>query len=150
SYTQYFNWRHQRVGHLFQGRYKAFLVEEDPYGLALIQSIHENPVKAGMVEKAEQYDWSSDRFYRKGKGPAWVDLDRVIRMLGRSRSVAVREYRRLMREELEEPYEDVPNWGGMVKGDEAFADRVLQAVGEPAVVPRGLTIERIARRVARE
>src|SRR5713226_4605632 len=46
SYTQYFNWRHARVGHLFQGRYKALLVDEDPYGLALIRYIHENPVRA--------------------------------------------------------------------------------------------------------
>ena len=98
SYTQYFNWRHERVGHLFQGRYKAFLVEKDPYALALIRYIHDNPLKAGLVEKAEQYGWSSDRFYRSGKGPAWLDMDRILRMLGRSRSGAVREYRRLMRE----------------------------------------------------
>jgi REP element-mobilizing transposase RayT len=50
SYTQYFNRRHDRAGHLFQGRYKAFLVEEDPYALALIRYIHENPVKAHLVE----------------------------------------------------------------------------------------------------
>src|SRR5713226_4665604 len=136
SYTQYFNWRHDRVGHLFQGRYKAFLVEEDPYALALLRYIHENPVKAGVVERPELCVWSSDRFYRKGRGPAWLDSDRILRMLGRSRSAAVRAYRRLMREEVEEPYEDVLTWGGAVKGDEAFADRGLQRVGEPRVVPR--------------
>jgi len=149
SYTQYFNRRHERVGHLFQGRYKAFLVEEDPYALCLIRYIHENPVKAGVVAKPEEYAWSSDRFYRKGKGPPWLDCDRILRMLGRSRSVAVRSYRRLMREEVEEPYEDVLTWGGAVKGDEAFADRVLQSVGEPPVIPRDMTIDRIAREVAR-
>jgi putative transposase len=150
SYTQYFNRRHDRVGHLFQGRYKAFLVEEDPYALALLRYIHENPVKAKVVERPEQYAWSSDQFYRKGRGPEWLDCDRVLRMLGRGRSAAAREYRRLMREPVEEPYEDVPSWGGAVKGEESFADRVLQRVGEPAVVPRGLTVERIARRVAHE
>jgi REP element-mobilizing transposase RayT len=149
SYTQYFNRRHDRVGHLFQGRYKALLVEKDPYALALVRYIHENPVKARAVERPEQYGWSSDRSYRKGKGPKWLDCDRVLRMLGRRRSAAVREYRRLMREAVEEPYEEVPSWGGTVKGDEAFADRVLQAVGEPAVVPRGMTVERLAREVAR-
>jgi len=46
SYTQYFNRRHRRVGHLFQGRYKAWLVEKDFYALALLRYIHENPVKA--------------------------------------------------------------------------------------------------------
>src|ERR1700730_17063864 len=149
SYTQYFNRRHERCGHLFQGRYKAFLVEEDPYALALLRYIHENPVKARIVERPEQYEWSSDRFYRRGRGPEWLDLDRMLRMLGRRRSSAVREYRRLMREELDEPYEDVASWSQVVKGDEAFADRVLQSIGEPPVVPRGLTIDAVAWAVAR-
>jgi len=51
SYTQYFNRRHDRSGHLFQGRYKAFLVEKDRYALALVRYIHENPVKARVVER---------------------------------------------------------------------------------------------------
>jgi len=148
SYTQYFNRRHDRVGHLFQGRYKAFLVEEDPYALVLVRYIHENPVKARVVERPEQHVWSSDRYYRRGRGPEWLDLDRVLRMLGSRRSASVRAYRRLMREEVEEAYEDVPSWGQAVKGDEAFADRVLQAVGEPRVVPRGLTTDAVARAVA--
>jgi len=135
SYTQYFNRRHGRVGHLFQGRYKAFLVEEDPYALALVRYIHENPKKARVVERPEQYVWSSDRFYRRGRGPEWLDLDRVLRMLGSRRSAAVRAYRRLMREEVEEPYEDVPSWGQAVKGDEAFADRVLQRWGNRGWCP---------------
>jgi len=53
-----------------------------------------------------------------------------------------------MRDVAEEPYEEVATWGQAVKGDEAFADRVLQEAGEPPVVPRGLTVERIARQVA--
>jgi chromosomal replication initiation ATPase DnaA len=54
-----------------------------------------------------------------------------------------------MREELEEPYEKVETWGQAVKGNEAFADRILQAAGEPRVLRRSLTIEAIARKVAR-
>ena len=68
SYTQYFNRRHQRSGHLFQGRYKAFLVEKDRYGLALLRYIHENPVRARVVERAEDFGWSSDRSYRRSHG----------------------------------------------------------------------------------
>ncbi len=150
SYTQYFNRRHRRVGHLFQGRYKAFLVEEDPYALTLLRYIHENPVKAGMTARAEKYAWSSDRYYRRGKGPDWLDLDRMLRMLGRRRSAAIRSYRRLMCEDVQEPYEQVPSWGQAVKGDEAFADRVLQAAGEPPVVPKGVTVDGVARIVAQE
>jgi putative transposase len=147
SYTQYFNWRHARVGHLFQGRYKAFLVEEDPYGLALIRYIHENPVRAKAVERAEDYAWSSDRYYRRGKGPEWLDLDRMLRMLGTRRSAAVREYRRLMRDAVAEPYEETATWGQVIKGDEAFAQRVLQRVGEPAAIRKALAIEGVAREV---
>lgn len=149
SYTQYFNRRHRRVGHLFQGRYKALLVEEDAYALGLVRYIHENPVKAGVVGRPEQYLWSSDRFYRRGRGPEWVDVDRVLEMLGRRRSAAVRAYRRLMREQAEQPYEEAPRWGQAVLGEEAFAERVFRSVGEPAPVRRGLTVEAVARRVAR-
>ena len=149
SYTQYFNRRHERSGHLFQGRYKAFLVERDRYALALLRYIHENPVKARVAEKAEDFGWSSDRAYRRGRGPEWLDVDPLLSMMGRGRSAAIREYRRLMREAVEEPYDEVATWRQAVKGDEAFADRVLQEAGEPPVLPRGLTVERIARHVAR-
>lgn len=147
SYTQYFNRRHRRVGHLFQGRYKAFLIEKDSYGLALLRYIHENPVKAGVVSAPHEYEWSSDRYYRRGKGQEWLDVDRLLPMLGRGRSAAIRGYRKLMREELEEPYEKVETWGQAVKGDEAFADRMLKAAGEPRVLRRNLTVEAIARSV---
>lgn len=149
SYTQYFNRRHGRAGHLFQGRYKAFLIEKDRYALALLRYIHENPVKAGIVATPQEYAWSSDRHYRRGKGPEWLDVDRLLPMLGRGRSAAIRGYRKLMREELEEAYEKVETWGQAVKGDEAFADRMLQAAGEPRALRRNVTVEAIARRVAR-
>lgn len=150
SYTQYFNRRHGRVGHLFQGRYKAFLIEKDRYALALLRYIHENPVKAGIVAKPQEYAWSSDRHYRRGKGLKWLDVDRLLATLGRGRSAAIRGYRRMMSEELEEPYEKVKSWGQAVKGDEAFADRAFQEAGEPRLLRRSLTVEAVAREVARK
>ncbi len=149
SYTQYFNRRHGRVGHLFQGRYKAFLIEKDRYALALLRYLHENPVKARMVVKPEQYVWSSDRHYRRGRGPEWLDLDRLAEMLGRRRSVAIRAYRRLMREQVAEPYEEVASWGQAVKGDRPFADLAFQKVGEPKLSRKDLTVETVTREVAR-
>src|SRR5436309_10951023 len=80
SYTQAFNRRYRRVGHLFQGRYKAFLIEKDRYGLALLRYIHENPVKAGIVAAPQEYAWSSDRHYRRGKGFKCLDVDRLLSM----------------------------------------------------------------------
>ncbi len=105
TYTQYFNRRDRRVGHLFQGRYKALIVDQDAYLLALVRYIHENPVEAKLVERPGDYRWSSDRYYRKGKGPEWLDLDVVLRMFGRGRREAARRYRAFMGGEIEEPYD---------------------------------------------
>ncbi|MFH1185948.1 MAG: transposase [Chloroflexota bacterium] len=62
-YTQWYNRRHARIGHLFHGRYKANLVDVDTYLVSLVRYIHLNPVRAGMVERPEDYRWSSHRFY---------------------------------------------------------------------------------------
>jgi REP element-mobilizing transposase RayT len=148
AYTQYFNRRHRRVGHLFQGRYKAFVVEKDIYALALIRYIHENPVKARLALRPEEYRWSSDRDYRRGQGPEWLDVSTILAMLGSRRPAAIRGYRRLMREEVEEPYEEAVSWGQLVKGDEAFAGRILEAAGETPVTRPGLTVETVSRLVA--
>ena len=73
-YTQRFNRKHSRVGHVFQGRYKAILVEKDTYLQELSRYIILNPVRAGMVESAEQWEWSS---YAVTTGlvipPSWFD-----------------------------------------------------------------------------
>ncbi|HDO21625.1 MAG TPA: transposase, partial [Nitrospirae bacterium] len=59
AYTTYFNTRRQRSGHLFQGRYKAIVVDADEYAEELSRYIHLNPVRAGIVERPEEYQWSS-------------------------------------------------------------------------------------------
>ena len=58
-YTQRFNRRHGRVGHLFQGRYKAILVERESYLLELCRYVVLNPVRAGLVARVEDWRWSS-------------------------------------------------------------------------------------------
>lgn len=62
-YTQWFNWRHQKCGHLFQGRYKAIMVDADSYLSELAAYLHLNPVRARIVQRPEQYLWSSQRVY---------------------------------------------------------------------------------------
>jgi REP element-mobilizing transposase RayT len=59
SYTGYFNLRHRRVGHLLQGRFKAHLVEEDGYFTEISRYIHLNPLRAKLVQRPEQWKWSS-------------------------------------------------------------------------------------------
>ena len=63
SYTTYINRKRDRSGHLFQGRYKALLVNIDEYDQELSRYIHLNPVRAGMVEKPEEYKWLSYKDY---------------------------------------------------------------------------------------
>jgi hypothetical protein len=100
------------------------------------------------VERPEQYPWSSDRFYRRGKGPDWLDLERVLSMLGRRRKAAALAYRRLMGEPLEEPYEHLREIGQAVKGDEDFAIRAFRQAGEKPARRMGLTERQVAEVVA--
>src|SRR4030066_1532561 len=69
AYSIYFNVKHKRTGHLFQGRYKAILVDADEYAGELSRYIHLNPVRAGIVSKPEQYLWSSYQYYVGKKKP---------------------------------------------------------------------------------
>jgi hypothetical protein len=88
SYTQAFNRRPGRAGHLFQGRYKAFLVERT--GICLRWSSTSTEPGAGeTVECAQEHPWSSDRFYRRGRGPEWLDVDLVLSMLSSRRVMAI-------------------------------------------------------------
>jgi hypothetical protein len=148
SYTQWFNRRHRRSGHLFQGRYKAFLVQEDPYLLALIRYIHLNPVRARLATRPESYGWSSDRYYRRSPLPAWLDTADVLAMLASTRPASVRSYRRLMGEDLHRNYEDVPSIGQLVKGEDTFAMERFAEADDDQPTLRGLTETRVLIAVA--
>jgi putative transposase len=63
AYTTYFNVKRKRSGHLFQGRYKAILVDADSYAAELSRYIHLNPIRVGLAERSEDYPWSSYRSY---------------------------------------------------------------------------------------
>jgi hypothetical protein len=79
AYTNYFNIRHKRRGHLFQGRYKAILVEADSYAGELSRYIHLNPVRAEMVDMPEKFNWSSYQYYiGKRKKPEWLTVDFIL------------------------------------------------------------------------
>ena len=82
SYTQYFNRAHRKVGHLFQGRYKAIVCEKDEYLLSLLRYIHLNPVRAGLVQRPDQYKYSGHGAYLSGSGKGLVEPSPVLAMLG--------------------------------------------------------------------
>ncbi|MCD5417272.1 transposase [Candidatus Bipolaricaulota bacterium] len=94
AYTTYFNVKRQRSGHLFQGRYKAILVDIDEYAKELSCYIHLNPVRAKMVDRPEQYCWSSYRYYiGMKKSPRWLVSDFILDYFGKKDSDAQRGYR---------------------------------------------------------
>ena len=73
-YSQAFNRRHGKVGHLFQGRFKAILVDRDAYLLEVCRYVELNPVRAGMVEAAADWPWSSYRAHMgAAEAAAWLD-----------------------------------------------------------------------------
>ncbi len=78
-YTIRFNRTHKRVGHLFQGRYRAHLVDRDEYLLQVSRYIHLNPVKAGMIDVPEVYAWSSLKFYISSlEAPRFLDKNLIL------------------------------------------------------------------------
>lgn len=103
SYTGYFNKRRRRSGHLFQGRFKAHLVEEQGHFSELSRYIHLNPVRAKMVEKPEAYRWSSyPGYHRKDRIVPWVTYDHVLGEFGKRQAASRVAYRRFVRAGLDE------------------------------------------------
>lgn len=97
-YTQRFNRRHQRVGHVFQGRFKSIIVDKDAYLLELCRYIVLNPVRAGMIDDPGRYRWSS---YKATAGmiktPDFLSTDGILSQFAQSRAKAQSRYRRFVR-----------------------------------------------------
>lgn len=127
GYTGYFNRRHGRVGHLFQGRYKGILVDKDTYLLELSRYVHLNPMRAKIVERPELYEWSSYRGYiGKDKEKRWMEYSWVLSKFGRDKSTARRNYRKYVEEglegKIETPLKDL--YAQVILGSEEFRENV--------------------------
>lgn len=103
-YTQTTNQHHNKVGHVFQGRYKAILVQKESYLLELARYIVLNPVRARMVRTARAWPWSSYRDtagYRKA--PDWLTTDWILAAFGKRRSSTMEKYRKFIQEGKNQP-----------------------------------------------
>jgi REP-associated tyrosine transposase len=123
-YTQTFNRRHRRVGHLFQGRYKAILVDKDSYLLELSRYIHLNPWRLKKSEDPFKYRWSSLNAYVGAVAiPRWLTGAEVLSEFG---SRGKRGYREFivdgMTTGIKTPWEEVR--GQVVMGSEQFVEKV--------------------------
>jgi len=92
TYTQLYNKQYEKVGHVFQGRFKSLYVDNDVYLLELIRYIHLNPVKAGLVEDPREYRWSSQRHYFNPGFGTWVKLGFIIGLLAEYGGTVIDEY----------------------------------------------------------
>lgn len=104
TYTQYFNRRNKRVGHVFQGRYKAILVQKESYLLELARYIVLNPVRARMVRRAVDWPWSSYRTtagYRQDH--ALLTTDWLLATFAKGKKEAQIRYRRFVQEGKNQP-----------------------------------------------
>jgi len=100
SYSVWFNRRHERSGHLFQGRFKSFLIENDRYFTAMCHYIHGNPPRAGLVRRLWNYRWSSYRAYMdRGYEVSWLTTELVLGMYGGSRKEFLKAQEMSLREE---------------------------------------------------
>ena len=93
SYTVYFNKKHERHGHLFQGRFKSVLIEAVGYAKELSRYIHLNPLRSGIVDRPERYPWSSYGYYRGAAKPErWLETSVILRLFGEQLERARRAY----------------------------------------------------------
>ncbi len=104
-YVLSYNHRLKRIGHLFQGRYKAILITKNPYLLEVCRYIHLNPVRAYMVEKASDYPWSSHNDYFGQKHFSWVTTTHLLSYFSENNEIAIKSYAKFMESQKAYPIE---------------------------------------------
>lgn len=111
-YAKYYNFSRNRTGPVFNSRYRGILVQDESYLLNLIRYIHNNPVAANICNNMENYQWSSDVFYRINM-ESLVDIDGLLDMLSPNRGKAMKRYAKLMEyipmdySDMKKHYEDI-------------------------------------------
>ena len=149
-YTRWVNKRQRRVGHLFQGRYKAILVDADSYLLELVRYIHLNPVRANLVADPAEFPWSGHRMYigvdRATIG--WLTTDWVLSQFADTELVAKKRYDQFVTQGigmkeyenfLSKPYE------GRILGDDRFLEKIVKKAEQefPAHVSTNLILNTV-------
>jgi len=121
NYTQAFNAKHQRVGHVLQGRYKAYVIEKEPYLLEVARYIVNNPVKAKMVQTPGAWKWSS---YQATAGlivsPTWLDVEWTLGLFSTDKLIARKYFQKFVEEgvDVDSPYKDLKE--GIILGSPQF------------------------------
>jgi len=126
TYTRRFNDRHARSGHLFQGRFKSILVQNDAYLMQLSCYIHRNPLRANMVNRLVRYRWSSYPIYAYGyQPPKWLSTELILsQFFENDRCKAYREKVQRYAKEEKRLWEDFRH--GLILGTKKYVDKIRQ------------------------
>jgi REP element-mobilizing transposase RayT len=126
TYTRRFNLQHFRSGHLFQGRFKSILVQNDAYLMQLSCYIHRNPLRAGLVNRLADYRWSSYRTYAyKASHTKWLNKDLILSQCnGEDSYKAYREKVQKYSEEESKVFENLRH--GIVFGTKRYLNKITK------------------------
>jgi REP element-mobilizing transposase RayT len=139
-YTQRYNRRHHKTGHIFQGRFRAILVQKENYLLELCRYVVLNPVRAGVVEKPEACRWSSYQATAGlKKGPDYLTTNWILGLFNSKRTVAQKQYRQFVREGIHRgtPWNELQ--GQVLLGEEGFVEKfkdLLEGKRQVKEIPR--------------
>ncbi len=123
-YTQHYNYRHRLVGHLFQGRYKAILVQKESYLLELARYIVLNPVRANMVASPGDWQWSSHYYLvHSDHPPTWLERDCLLGRFGQTRAEATAAYDEFVLAGINKPSPLGATRHRILLGDDAFVSK---------------------------
>lgn len=150
-YSQKINRKHKVLGHLFQGRFKAILIQEESYFIKLLRYIHRNPVRAGITDTPENYIWSSHNTYLANNEIAWLTRNYALLKFDINHDIAISIYATYTSQD--EPQEELDilrkNFReGYVLGDDNFFNSVRSY--QPTTVNKKLTLESIIEAVCNE
>lgn len=157
TYTQWFNRRHRRVGHLLQGRFKSLLVEKDAYLLELCRYVVCNPVRACLVSSVQDWIWSSYRATADLQtAPAWLDVPGVLILFDADPAIARAAYQRFVADGVGQPSPWSQVTGQIFLGSPVFLERMerlldgktLANVPTAQTRPTRLSPEAVLQRVA--
>ena len=151
SYTVYFNKRHGRSGHVFEQRYKALLVDKDNYLLEVSRYIHLNAVAAKIVERPQDYPWSSYGTYLRGKGILGLRYERVLDYFAGGRRRQLAQYREFVEEAIggKQKWAELPVLKGAFVGDEDFVEEARKKAVKLSVMEGHYSLKRVVQAVCK-
>lgn len=146
-YTQSYNRRHRKTGHIFQGRYKAVLVEKESYLLELSRYVVLNPVRAGITEKPEDWKWSSySATVGIKKTPHYLTVDWILGEFGSIRRKAEKQYKEFVKSGIKEesPWKNLK--GQILLGGEGFIEKFKDLLAQKEEIKEIPRMQRYATR----